>query len=208
MNDVFTWPVGRGKHLAARDGSPIRAPALPVLAYAAAATVAGATVGLLLGLAGAAFGRLLGETGGEALIVLVVVASVIAVLSELGGSASLLPHRRAQVPRRWLLWRRREATAIGFGLLIGSGVLTPIRFASAYVLAAIVALAPAPYLAAIVGAVYGAARGSALAITWLVDTLGHRRLPWDALAANRHMRTAVAVAATVCLASVLVLGGT
>jgi hypothetical protein len=203
MNDVFTWPVGRDGH---QSGPSRRAPIGPVLAYAVATTIAGTTVGLLLGLAAAALDHLAGPTGHGALTVLVVVMSVIAVLLELAGSASLLPHRRTQVPRRWLHWRSHTATAVGFGLLIGSGVLTPIRFASAYVLAAVALLAPTPLLAAAVGCIYGASRGLALLITWIVDATARRRLPWDDLAANHYLRPAMALTATVSLASVLVLG--
>jgi hypothetical protein len=206
MNDVFTWPVGRDEHF---DGGArgSAAPVSPVLAYAVATTVAGGSVGLLLGLVGAASLRLGGVDAHNVLIVLVVVSSLIAVLSELGGSATLLPSRQAQVPRRWLAWRSREATAIGFGLLIGSGALTPIRFASAYVLAGVVVLAPSPILAIAIGGAYGGARGSALLVTWLADRTLHRRIAWDALAADPRLNTAVALMAVACLTLVLVLGG-
>jgi hypothetical protein len=140
------------------------------------------------------------------LIVAAIVVSVIAVLCEVGGSANLLPQRTQQVPRGWILWPRREATAIGFGLILGAGVLTPIRFASAYVLGAVLILAPTPGLAAIVGGVYGAGRGAALVLTWVIDTVAGRRLSWDALAAEGHLRIAVASAAIACFVSVLVLG--
>lgn len=45
-----------------------------------------------------------------------------------------LPERRTQVPRHWLLWRRRSLAAAGFGLIIGSGVPTHLKHPSAYAL--------------------------------------------------------------------------
>lgn len=206
MNDVFAWPVGRDETPGGRDPAT-RASLGPVLAYAASTTLAGAAVGLLIGFVGEAF-RLGGAAGRDVLMVTLVVASVIAILAELGGSATLLPQRRRQVPRRWLLWQQRSATAASFGLMIGAGVLTPIRFASAYVLAAVVLLAPSPPLAALVGAIYGASRGSALLVTWVAGAFAHRKLPWDRLAASQHLRVVVAFVAAACFGAVLAIGPT
>jgi hypothetical protein len=117
------------------------------------------------------------------------------------GRAAELPQRRKQVPREWLLWPSKSATAFGFGLLIGAGWLTPLRFAAAYVLAAMLLLAPTITAAIVVGLSYGAARGLVLLATWISDRTTGTRPPWDAWASSTRLDHVVAIAMTLSLAA-------
>jgi len=184
MNDVFSWPVGHavdGDHTASQ--TPARAPFGPVGAYFVASTAGGAVAGLLISAAG------MGVSSAFGVYVALGICGAVALAAtglELNGRVSPLPSRRAQVPRRWLIWpSRRTRTAIGFGLLIGSGALTPLKHATAYVVAGIVFLAPSLATGTLIGASYGATRGLALVFTWLGDAYLRRRAPWDRVARAR-----------------------
>ena len=175
MGVALTWPVGR-----AADRDVAMAPLPPVVGYAAAATAGGALVGATLG----GVGALIASASHVALSLLQVVAITTVVLAaalQWSGRLSPLPERRIQVPRRWLLWRSRTLTATAFGLVIGSGVLTHLKHASAYGLGALVLIAPTLATAAAIGAVYGMSRGASLMTTWIADRWFGRRPAWPGL---------------------------
>jgi len=172
MGSVFTWPVGRAGH-------PLRVPlppppALPVALYALAAAAGGAAIGLLI----AAFGRSVsgaGATGPWALAGLAGALAVLAIVLEWQGRMRPLPQSDKQVNRLWIGWKRRELTGIAWGLVIGAGVFTRLRHASAYALAAVLLLAPSAEAGAVLGGVYGLVRGLVLVATWIGDRFVGRR---------------------------------
>jgi hypothetical protein len=156
-----------------------------VLVYAAAATVGGACTGAAI----AAPAHAVRSSGGLASTVVVVSAVALlgtAAVLQFRGRMGPLPERRRQVPTRWLQWRSRSATAAGFGLMIGSGVLTFVDYPAAYSLAAVLAISPSTSVGAGIGAFYGATRGAVLLCTWIGDRLVGRRPPWELL--MRHPR--------------------
>jgi hypothetical protein len=194
---ALTWPVGRADLGTERSAPP---PAGPVVAYIVASTIGGAATALALALISYK-ARQIAPTAEIAVVVLAAVLGLVAVGLEWKGTLGPLPQRRAQVPRRWLLWRRRNVTAIAFGLVIGSGVLTHLQHATTYALAAVIALAPSIELGTALGALYGLSRGITLGLTWLADRRGHERPSW---ARARPHGVVNRVLATVAAASILV----
>src|SRR5919109_3403092 len=142
---ALTWPVGQEVKL---EGSNIRrAPLSPVAAYAFAAAIGGTLTGLAIG-AGALLLRRSSAGVGDTLTIAAAGVGLLAIALQWRGGLQPLPERKAQVPRRWLLWRRPAVTAAAFGLMIDAGALTHLRYASAYVLAVLVFLAPSALAAA------------------------------------------------------------
>lgn len=182
MNTVFTWPVGRAADNEPRTGIP---PAAPVFAYVVGSILGGMATAAGLAAVGAAT-RAFGATQGEILLSLAPLV-LIAALSQAVGSVWPLPERRAQVPTRWLLWHHTHRTAFAFGLVIGAGVFTHLRQASAWTVAVLVAAAPSVALALVLGEIYGAARASSLVITWVQDRAQRPRIDWYRLAGPRTL---------------------
>lgn len=202
MNDTFTWPVGCGSSPKKVDRN--RASLLPVAAYAMACALAGSVTGLVI----ASVGYVTSQRGPGTIHPLVWVAVGVAAVSvglELRSRVAPLPQRHAQVPRRWIMWRRPSASAAAFGLLIGSGVFTYLQHATAYALAALLFLSPSPATGALLGGAYDLARGSALVLTWASDQIWRRRLSWHRLSdKDTAVHHALAATAVVCVtASVL-----
>jgi len=185
MTDVFTWPVGRAVSSKNRRpaAAPVeqRPPAAPIAVYFGASTAGGALIGTILGLVGQAVHQAGGPFVNAAAVVVLLVIAAAAVGLEAVGKINPLPQRRAQVPRSWAAWKRRELTAAAFGLMIGSGFLTYLNHATAYALGVLVLLAPTLEIAILLGASYGAARGVSLVATWLVNRYLGRELPWNLL---------------------------
>jgi hypothetical protein len=176
---VLTWPVGRASDATGR----YRPPFAPVAVYWLTSALSGALTALAL-VSAVAFLR---RTSAAAAVTVAVLASGVAVVAtgcEWRGSVRPLPDRRRQVPRRWLMWKHKTLTAAAFGLMIGSGVLTHLKHAAAYVLAAIIVMAPAVYLGVLIGAVYGASRGATLVAIWVSDRVLGRRLQFKPFAAG------------------------
>jgi hypothetical protein len=187
MGFVLTWPVGR-----ATDSRPGGAPPplVPVAAYASASVLGGAATGFAL----------------AQLAVAALVTAAAAVTLQWTGRLRPLPERRAQVPRRWLLWRRRTLAAAAFGLVIGSGALTYLRHASAYVLAALIVLAQSVEAGTVVGAVYGLCRGLTLVANWVGDRFVGTRPKWPSSGvSSRGLNRALATAAMASSVVALVL---
>jgi hypothetical protein len=176
MHLVLTWPVGRN------EMSKERAPLTPLAAYTAASIVAAAAIGLSVALLGAA------ARASEALTASLAVAGLlvmtVAVVSETRGTMRPFVQPCRQVPRRWLLWRRRTLTGAAFGAMIGSGVLTYVEHAVVYVLGIALFLSPSVATGVALGALYGLARSTPAVVTWLCDRWGVARPAWEKLAQN------------------------
>jgi hypothetical protein len=207
MVTIFTRPVGcaaDGETTAARRVAPCG----PVAAYVLASTLGGAATGLVLALLGAP-----ARAGGAAAAALVgglAVLCAVACWCEWHGRMRPLVERRAQVPRSWMGWHRDWLTATAWGLMIGAGVFTYLKHAMAYVLAAIVVLAPSLETGLAIGASYGLGRGMSLGATWFADRFTGRRVgrfqpTGDVTMLNRV--AAVLAAGSFVIATVFVIGG-
>jgi hypothetical protein len=156
--------------------------------------------GALTGTVIAALGVLAHVIGGGIEAVVLVAAFCVAglaILLEARHRVSPLPERKRQVPRGWVNWRHRTATAAAFGFMIGAGSLTFLEHATAYVLAVLILTGPGVGVGAAIGAFYGAARALPLVLTWISDVRAARRLQWERLFDLRRATTAV-----LCIAAV------
>jgi hypothetical protein len=125
----------------------------------------------------------------RALVALVFVAllGAAAVWLEMSGRVAPLPQRRAQVPRRWTLWRSKSRTAAAFGFMLGAGVFTYLHHATAYVLALVILVSASPVAGVLIGGVYGLTRGVMLAYAWAAppSLSASKRVPrWVGTASN------------------------
>ena len=183
MGLALTWPVGRGDD--DEDGlAEMHPPAAPVMSYVLASIAGGALTALVIALLAAAARALLGGAT-EVLTIAMAALAVVAAFAQWRGTVRPLAERRKQVPRRWLLWRSRTATGAAFGFMIGSGALTYLEHATAYVLVALIALAPSVELGVVIGAVYGLSRGMTVVVTWIGDRWLGRRPDWNEIAVHR-----------------------
>jgi hypothetical protein len=202
MGMVLTWPVGRGTCQA--GSAPRPAPLAPVAAYVLACGLGGALTGSVIAQLGAMTrGVLVGSR--PALLAAAGLTALVAVACEWRGQMRPLPERRAQVPRRWLQWRRPALTAAAFGLMIGSGVLTYLKHAAVYALAAMILVAPSVSAGALIGAIYGSSRGMTVMLTWVGDRFLRRRPPWPkpgstSTALNRSLAVTALISAAIALA--------
>ena len=156
MTASFARPVGRDRGLASKMW-------LAVAAYWFSAAIAGGLTGLGLSFVGDLFA--LGPSSIDTVFVVLLLGLVLfASWLQWHGKVRPLPERQAQVPRRWLLWRSQTLTAVAFGFLLGSGFLTYLHQASAYVLAALILLAPSDGAGIAVGALYGSTWGLVLLV--------------------------------------------
>lgn len=180
MGDVLTWPVGHARN----ENSPdTRAPGGPPLAYALGTTIAGTATAASV----SSIGALVGADSDSVVGILALSIAGMAVFLQLTPlTSAVLPPRHRQVPRSWLDWRSQSATAFGWGLLIGCGFWTSLRFAVAYALAVALMVLPVGS-ALLIGGVYGATRGVTLLVTWMCDRTHTSRVPWERLASNRSI---------------------
>jgi hypothetical protein len=170
MSVVLTRPVGRDTC----DASARPAPLGPAAVYTLACCLGGATTGFVLAQLAATI-RHASAIGRVSLLPVAGAVALTAVACEWRGTVHPLPERRAQVPRRWVRWRRPTATAAAFGLMIGCGALTHLKHAAAYGLAAMILVAPSVGAGVLVGAVYGLSRGMTLMVVWIRDRFVPRR---------------------------------
>lgn len=142
---------------------------LTVTAYLVGSVAGGAFVGLAAGgigalmLGGVSVPGRLAAVGVLALVGLVVDATV--------GVPSL--HR--QVNERWLTAYRGWVYGAGFGLQLGTGVVTIIPSSVVYALWGGALLTASPAAGAVVGATFGLARGLPLLLAWRVRSVGALR---------------------------------
>jgi len=201
MNQVFiTCPVGRMDEMAdSRSAARLG----PIVVYVLACAISGTLVGGALGIFGEAL-RGIDPSEQDTLLSSVVVGAMLSVaVFQLLGRSNVLPQRRRQVPRRWLGWPSRSLTAAAYGMLIGGGAFTYLGYATMYTLA-LAALASAPMIAALVGAVYGTARGATLLLSWALRSFGVQPFAGFGDAANVVLAAlGVSVALTFAVSSLL-----
>lgn len=169
MNQVLiTCPVGHDGETNRVDLRNLR----DIAAHVFAAGGGGALVAGMLAEAGTAARGLDPTTKSSVVLACGLLTAALAIGLELRGRVRPLPERRRQVPRGWLIWRRRWLTAAAFGFMLGAGVFTHLRHATMYALGAMVFLAPSIQAAVVVGAAYGANRGATVMYAWLVRRFG------------------------------------
>lgn len=122
---------------------------------------------------------------------LILVLALVAIDRQRRGLISPLPERRRQVPRRWLRWKWRWLTAVGYGFVLGNAAFTHLRYAAIYSLALLIMLAPTITAALAAGGLYGLARGGALLRTWHLRRQGRPGEPGLGL----HARTLLTLGA-------------
>jgi len=139
-----------------------------VVWYVLGAAVGGALLGA--GCAAGAFGVGRLDLGDRATWALVLVAAVLAVLSDSVLVPFALPDHPRQVDERWLVRYRRWIYAAGYGGQIGSGFATYIMTAGVYLTAALAVLTADPAAAFAVGLGFGVVRGLGILLTVRVRT--------------------------------------
>ncbi len=141
---------------------------LTVSAYIVGSTLGGATVGVLFGTIGMAIQAILGT---PALYALSAAVALIGLVSDWRWDEPLLPSLHRQVNEDWLDSFRGWVYGIGFGFQLGVAVVTIIVSGAVHLMLAAAALTASPLLGAVVGAVFGLARGlPVLAMTGVDQT--------------------------------------
>ena len=138
-------------------------------AYTVASVVAGGAVGLLLGWIGSALTRLLalGPTTRLAVLALVL---LVAVLFDTKVIRRPLPMWHRQVDERWLTTYRGWVYGAGFGLQLGTGVVTIVPSAVTYATLAAALLSATWQTGLLIGVVFGAVRSVPLLLTGRLRT--------------------------------------
>jgi hypothetical protein len=135
---------------------------LTALAYEAGSVAGGAAMGALAGTAGLLISRLLLAPAApeRARVVAAAVVTTIALGAELGHRSGRLrlPTTHRQVDRRWLDRYRGWVYGAGFGLQLGTGVVTIVNSVAMYALVGLVLAIASPVWGCAVGAVFGLAR--------------------------------------------------
>ena len=181
---------------------------LTATAYVIASVAGGALLGALLGY--------LGRLGGVVVpasptVVGLVVAAVCAagLILDLWAGGARLPTPRRQVDENWLGRYRGWVYGVGFGFQLGLGVVTIVTTATVYVAFALAALSQSALVGLVVGATFGLARATPLALLRKVTEPGslqgfHRRFQAAAPVAYRFVlaveASALAVGAGTALA--------
>jgi MFS family permease len=127
--------------------------------FVAGGVLGGATLGGLAAALGYVVGRL--SPSERATAVVVAVAAVITILSDLGLGVRL-PTVPRQVNEAWTGRYRGWAYAGGFGWQIGVGLSTYVMTAAVYLAVVVAALTGRPAVAFLIGVTFGALRGLAI----------------------------------------------
>ncbi len=139
--------------------------ATTVGAYVLASTLGGALLGLVLGALG---GALLGAVASELRVGLLAGAAVAAAGWEFAHRA--VPSWHRQVNEDWLADFRGWVYGAGFGLQLGTGVVTIVTTAAVYLVWLIAFLGASPVLGLAVGTAFGFARAVPVLTSTGADT--------------------------------------
>jgi len=152
---------------------------LTVTAHVMGSTLGGAAIGAVMGLIGLLLERAIGMAG---LTILVAVVALLGVLGDAVWNRPLLPSPHRQVNEDWLDSFRGWVYGAGFGFQLGLGVTTIITSGAVHVMLAAAALTASPVLGAVVGGVFGLARGLT------VLTMAGVQMPTTLMDRHRHMQ--------------------
>jgi hypothetical protein len=150
----------------------------------------GASLGVVMALMAAGVGALAAPGTVQTALAVVAGAVTLAADARIGGFRLPVHHR--QVNERWLDQFRPWVYGAGFGWQIGSGLATYIKTCAVYLMIALAALSGSPYVAILVGIVFGLVRGLAVFLGRHITTPVsladfHRRF----MAADRYALAAV-----------------
>jgi hypothetical protein len=170
-------------------------------AFAAGSALGGAAVGGLAGLAGRPPAHLLGRAPALGLLA---VAAAAALVVDSGRTPLRRPTLRRQVDDRWLRVYRGWVYGAGFGVQLGTGLLTIVSTSAVYLTFLAAALAGGALAGSIVGLGFGLARA------WTLVPATRVRGPGDLLWADGMLqrwrapvhRTALAATGAVALTAV------
>jgi hypothetical protein len=166
--------------------------------YVAGSVLGGVTMGLCVAAVTVGVNAL--SFTSRQLIVVALVASAVAVMSDTGVGGFHLPVHHRQVNERWLDTFRPWVYGAGFGWQIGTGLATYIMTAAVYLMLVLSALTGQPWLGVVFGALFGLVRGLSVCLGRHITstealTEFHRRFfTWGPTA--RRMTVAVEVMAT------------
>ncbi len=130
-----------------------------VSAYLAGSVMGAASVGALLGQAGAWFGDAVGPAP-AAVAGAAAAACAVGLALDLQLRGLRLPTPRRQVDKSWLDTYRGWVYGLGFGFQLGLGVVTVVNTAAVYVMLALALLSASPAGGMAVGATFGIVRGT------------------------------------------------
>lgn len=175
--------------------------------FLAGALAGGATLGGV-----AALGALViavTDTSPAASAVLVLIAALITVASDLGVGGFRLPAHPRQVERTWLDRYRSWIYGLGFGWQLGVGVATYVMSSSVYLMVVAAAATGEPLLALGVVTMFGLIRGLAIVPAARVRTPADLGALHRAIERFRPLSRAVAVTAQIAVmaTAATVLGG-
>ena len=131
---------------------------LTVIAYVTGSVAAGALLGAVLGLVGWVAGVESWVTR-PATAVAVSVLAVLALAADAARGRVALPGVRRQVNEDWLRRYRGWVYGVGFGFQLGLGLATIVTTASVYLVCVLAFLAATVPAGALIGGVFGLARG-------------------------------------------------
>lgn len=163
---MITPPVGGARRF---DGVKN---VMRLLLFALAAVFSAAVVGAACGYVGSLFiGN--GSNLSTALWAFVGCCAVAYGLAELSGARWWVPSREWLIPRRWGRWGSPTFDIL-FGLFLGAGFFTIIRFAGYHVLLFICVLSRDPLKAALLMGTFGAIRAMPILVLPLIGFLRNR----------------------------------
>ena len=150
--------------------------AVTATAFVVGATVAGATLGALLGALGILVGLVVDGTAAVAIVALAALAGAV-----YERSGRRLPSIPRQVDENWLHEYRGWVYGAGYGFQLGAGVLTYITSAAVHVALVAAVLAGHPLGALAIGTAFGLTRGLSLVPARRIESPAqlvsfHRRL--------------------------------
>lgn len=180
---------------------------LTAASYELGSVLGGASAGVAAGAVGMALRDLaLGSIVARATLGTALVA--VALIAEVAAAAgrSHLPSLRRQVNKEWLDRYRGWVYGLGFGVQLGTGVVTIVNSAATYAFLGLVVVLASPVIGCVVGLVYGAVRAAPLLMFGTVSDFAtlqraHRRLEQLSLGASRLTTGLLALS---CLALVAV----
>jgi hypothetical protein len=132
-----------------------------VTAYVIGSTIGGVLIGGALGASG---GLLMGVTGSSASVRLGLLAVVVAagLMLDLGVAGLRLPTVHRQVNEDWMVRYRGWVYGLGFGLQLGTGVITVVTMSAVYATLVAALLGGSLLAGALIGGVFGLVRAAAL----------------------------------------------
>src|SRR5688572_18355317 len=172
--------------------------------FVSGATLGGAAVGAVLGLAGEGLGRLVPDRG-RLTVVLVLAAAALVVDATRGAR---VPGWHRQVDERWMDEYRPWVYGAGWGAQLGAGVLTVVSSAATYLVLALAALLGSLPAGVALGATFGLTRGLTLLTARTLSSPAalqsfHQRLQPQKRAAAAGVLLAEAAVATTAAAALL-----